>query len=225
MKTLTKRQRQLLAFIRSHLRRYGYPPTLREMAGYLGVRSPNAVNDHLKALEHKGYLKRRGGLKSRAITLTEIAIAASEEPGPVKVPLLGRVAAGAPLLAEQNVEEVLAIDRSLVGTGKGELFALRVQGDSMTGKGILDGDIVLVRRVPEARKGDIVVALIDGEATVKTYRPEKGRVVLEPANPAYEPIVVVPKKDVDASIVGIVVGLVRAFQCAVGHSVARPAGL
>ena len=225
MRPLTEKQRQLLMFIHGHIRRHGYPPTLREMAEHYGVRSPNAINDRLKALERKGYLKRQGGLKSRAITLTARAVDAGGEEGVVKVPLVGRVAAGEPLLAEQNVEEILSVDVAIFGGGGGDMFALRVQGESMTGRGILDGDIVLVRQTSQARAGDTVVALIDGEATVKTYRPEpdKGRVVLEAANPDYAPIVVEGGEGVDASIIGVVVGLVRTLGGPVGHPPPRGA--
>jgi len=211
MKELTSRQRQLLAFIESYIADYGYPPAIREMAEHMGIRSTNGVNDHLKALERKGYLSRRPGLKSRALRLLERPAAAEPErpaADTVAVPIVGRVAAGAPVLAEEHLEGRLELDRSLVGAGA-EVFALRVQGESMIGRGILPDDIVFVRRQPSARDGQIVVALIDGEATVKTFRPAGDRIVFEPANPQWEPIEIHRSEFRQTDLLGVVTGVYR----------------
>jgi len=211
MRGLTGRQRQLLEFIAGHIRENGYPPTLREMAAELGVRSPNGVNDHLKALERKGYILRQAGPKSRAISLARPVLppaAAGDERDTIEVPLLGRVAAGLPVLAEENFERRLHIDAGLL-PASGRVFALRVHGDSMVGRGILDGDIVLVRAQSTAHSGDVVVALVDGEATVKTLRRNRQVVVLEPANPDFAPIVLDGHQARNTTIVGVVVGLWR----------------
>jgi repressor LexA len=219
MKELTSRQHQLLAFIESYIADNGYPPAIREMAEHMGIRSTNGVNDHLKALERKGYLSRRPGLKSRALRLIERPAAAErvhpaaaerEQPAAetVAVPIVGRVAAGAPVLAEEHLEGRLELDRSLVGAGA-EVFALRVQGESMIGRGILPDDIVFVRRQPSARDGQIVVALIDGEATVKTFRPAGDRIVFEPANPRWEPIEIHRSDFRQTDLLGVVTGVYR----------------
>ncbi len=211
MKELTSRQRQLLAFIESYIADNGYPPAIREMAEHMGIRSTNGVNDHLKALERKGYLSRRPGLKSRALRLLERpATVEPERPAAatVAVPIVGLVAAGAPVLAEEHLEGQLELDRSLVGAGA-EVFALRVQGESMIGRGILPDDIVFVRRQATAEPGQVVVALIDGEATVKTFRPAGDRIVFEPANPQWEPIEIHRSDFRQTDLLGVVTGVYR----------------
>lgn len=217
MKALTQRQQQLLTFIEDHLVDNGYPPSIREMAEHMGIRSTNGVNDHLKALERKGFLARKAGLKSRAIALTDRRsrvtssarqARAQAAQGVVSIPLVGRVAAGTPILAEEHLEGQLKLDRDLVGSGA-EMFALRVQGDSMRDAGILSGDTVFVRRQPSARAGQVVVAMIEGEATVKTFRPGRDRLVFEPANPDHEPIVVRRDEFRQTDLLGVVVGVYR----------------
>lgn len=203
LRILTERQRQLLAFIEDYVAQNGFPPSIREMAAHMGIRSTNGVNDHLKALERKGCLSRRGGLKSRAITVTD-GNGTARQSAP-SIPIVGRVAAGKPILAEESIEGSLRVDRALVG--EGEVFALRVRGDSMIEKGILDGDLVFVRRQPTANAGQLVVALIEDEATVKTYRPARDHIALEPANRAFEPIIIPRGKT--AEIIGIVTGVFR----------------
>jgi len=209
MRGLTDRQQQLLQFIEDHLRINGFPPSIREMADHMGIRSTNGVNDHLKALEKKGYIQRGAGLKSRAISLLSRAKRASsrrpEEPV-VAVPILGRVAAGAPVLSDENYEGSISLGRSLLPASR-KLFALRVRGDSMIDKGIFDGDMVLVSSQPHADSGQIVVALVDGEATVKTFRRLKNHIRLEPANEKMEPIIV--RRQDSASILGVVTGVYR----------------
>jgi repressor LexA len=211
MKELTERQRQLLEFIEEHVRTHGFPPSIREMADHMGIRSTNGVNDHLKALTKKGYIAKGAGLKSRAISLLSRTRRASgrkpEEPV-VAVPILGRVAAGTPVLSDENFEGTLSMGRSLLPSSR-NLFALRVRGDSMIDRGILDGDMVVVKSQREADSGQIVVALVDGEATVKTFRRLKNQIRLEPANPDMEPIVIRRQDFASTSILGVVTGVYR----------------
>ncbi|MDY0001412.1 MAG: transcriptional repressor LexA [Polyangia bacterium] len=201
MEPLTKRQRQVLSFVERSIEERGYPPTMREIGQHMGIRSTNGVNDHLKALERKGYIVRED-LKSR--TLRPVG----SSPRTRDVPLVGRVAAGLPLLAVENLEDSLKVDRSLVGEADG-IFALRVAGDSMVEDGILDGDLVFVRQQETARSGEIVVALVDEDATVKRYYPEPEGVRLQPANCVMEPIWVRPDSGLDLRILGVVVGVYR----------------
>ena len=216
MKGLTKRQMQLLQFIADHLEENGYPPSIREMAEHMGIRSTNGVNDHLKALERKGYLTRKAGLKSRAIALTHGGAAkgsrskasAMSDSNVIQIPLVGKVAAGQPILADQQVEDYLHLDRSMLNTS-GEVFALKVQGESMIEKGIMPDDILFVRRQNSADSGQVVVAMLDGEATVKTYRPSKGRIALEPANSSMKPIVIEKHDFQQVQILGVVTGVFR----------------
>lgn len=192
---LTRRQHEILDLIRSSIEETGMPPTRAELATALGVASVNAVEDHLKALKRKG-----------AITLTPGAargIRLAEEPG---IPVIGQVAAGSPLLAEESIERRLGLSPSLF-TPAADYF-LRVRGNSMVGAGILDGDLVAVRRTSEARNNQVVVARLDDEVTVKRYRPEKGGAWLVPENPEMQPIWVDPDKHRFA-LEGIVVGVMR----------------
>jgi len=189
MKQLTKRQQELLLFIEDYLKLHGFPPSIREMADHMGIRSTNGVNDHLKALERKGFISRLQGFKSRAITLANREASSSVvDQSIIKIPVVGRVAAGVPVLSEENIESFISLDRSLLPDPKS--FALRVHGDSMIGKGIFDGDIVFVRPQQSADSGQIVVALIDDQATVKTFRFSRGVIRFEPENPAMDSIVV-----------------------------------
>ena len=201
MKKLTQRQEELLRFIQDHLDTHGFPPSIREMADHMSIRSTNGVNDHLKALEKKGYILRNQGFKSRAISLLHRSV---ENNVVVQVPILGRVAAGLPVLAEENMEGTICMEQSLLPAKP--VFALRVHGDSMIEKGILSGDIVFVRSQPTAEAGQIVVALVDGETTVKTYKPYKQKVYLQPANSLMKPIVV---EKSNLQILGIVAGVYR----------------
>ncbi len=210
---LTERQRQALDFISQCLRERGYPPTLREIGRHMGIRSTNGVNDHLKALERKGYLVREG-LKSRALRPVDASGGpAANTPGgdqEVEIAILGRVAAGAPILAEENVTDRVRIDRMLLGAHDGrEVFGLVVEGDSMIEDGIFDGDYIFVRKQATASPGDIIVALIEGEATCKRFFPEGDRIRLQPANSAMEPIYVRREDFRDVGILGKVVGVYR----------------
>jgi repressor LexA len=185
---LTGKRRQILEFIAEQVRSRGYPPSVREIGEAVGLASSSTVHAHLQVLEREGYL-RRDPTKPRAIVVSfEPTSGAAIPLRPVRhVPLIGAVAAGTGVLAEQDVEEVLPLPEDL--TGGGELFMLRVRGDSMSGAGILDGDYVVVRRQAVAESGDVVVAGIPGgEATVKTFRRGRAKVALVPANPDYETI-------------------------------------
>src|SRR4051812_13181088 len=216
MQGLTDRQQQVLQYIRTSIADRGYPPTLREIGAHMGIRSTNGVNDHLRALERKGYLTRED-MKSRALRPSDmgsvpgVADAANgnddqsnnahEDERLVEVPVVGRVAAGLPILAEQNVVDTVRIDRMLVRGGK-DVFALRVQGESMIEAGIHDADYIFVRKQPTAARGDIVVALLGDEATVKYYFPEKDRVRLQPANAQMAPIYVLASDFKQSMILG-----------------------
>jgi repressor LexA len=210
MQGLTKRQEQTLDFIRSSIEQRGYPPTLREIGEHMGIRSTNGVNDHLRALERKGYL-RREDMKSRALKLVEEAAevkSRSDEDDILEIPVLGRVAAGLPILAEENIVDTVRVDRMLVRGGR-EVFGLRVTGDSMIEAGILSGDYIFVRKQASADRGDIVVALIGDEATVKYYFPERDYVRFQPANAQMAPILVRASDFRSTMLLGKVVGVYR----------------
>ncbi len=202
---LTQRQQMVLDFIKHSIDDRGYPPTLREIGKFMNIRSTNGVNDHLRALEKKGYLQRED-MKSRALRPT----GPSSAPSTTALPILGRVAAGEPIFAEENFEEKIHIDSSLVGSSS-ETFALRVQGDSMIEAGIFDGDLLFVRKQMVAERGQIVVALLSDEATVKYYFPERDYVRFEPANVDYAAIIVRREDLNPTQILGIVVGSFRKF--------------
>jgi repressor LexA len=208
---LTPRQRKVLEVIRDWVERFGYPPSVREIGDAVGLTSTSSVHHQLRTLERKGYL-RRDPNRTRAVDvrgpdeLTESADLAAElraaRPTPAFVPVVGRIAAGGPILAEQAVEDVFPLPREIVG--EGTLFLLTVQGDSMVDAAITDGDWVVVRQQPVAENGDIVAAMIDGEATVKTFKRKDGHVWLLPSNPAYEPI-----PGDEATVLGRVVAVLR----------------
>jgi len=204
---LTSRQRKVLEVIRDAVERRGYPPSVREIGDAVGLTSTSSVHHQLESLQKKGYL-RRDANRPRAMEVfaahdpedTEEARAA--RPTPAYVPIVGRIAAGGPILAEQVVEGVFPLPRELVG--EGTLFMLKVVGDSMIDAAIADGDWVVVRQQSNAESGDIVAAMIDGEATVKVYKKRAYQVWLMPRNPAYEPI-----SGNEATILGRVVTVLR----------------
>ncbi len=242
---LTERQQKILTFIKESIEEHGYPPTIREIGEAFGIRSTNGVNDHLKALERKGYLL-RGELKSRALSVIDGGAdefqGPSDEPRPthgsrfhqptgrfpslrraaaelepvdssdvVDVPVVGKVAAGAPILAQENITDHVRIDSFLLGdkaTAR-KVFALKVTGDSMIGDGILDGDYIFVRKQLHATAGEIVVALIEEEATVKRFYPEGDRIRFQPSNPRLKPIYVSREEFRETQIIGVVVGVYR----------------
>src|SRR4051812_12364116 len=209
---LTDRQREILTFISQSIDERGYPPTLREIGEHFGIRSTNGVNDHLRALEKKGHLHRED-LKSRALrpvgpapTLGARADAPAVDV--VEIPVIGRVAAGLPLLAVENVQDTVHVDRFFIGQTR-EVFALRVKGESMIEDGIFDGDYIFVKKQLQASRGDIVVAMIGDEATVKRYYPEGDSIRFQPANAAMQPIIVKKRDWKSVNLIGIVVGVYR----------------
>ena len=220
---LTDRQEEILEYIQRYIEEQGYPPTIREIGTAFGIRSTNGVNDHLKALERKGYVA-RGELKSRALTVLEggrSSPQAPQKPAPrfavarglggevVEVPVVGKVAAGAPILAQENITDTVRIDSFFLGAEARRVFALRVTGDSMIGDGIFDGDYIFVRKQLHAAPGDIVVALIEDEATVKRFYPEGDRIRFQPSNPRLKPIYVRKEDFRETQIIGLVVGVYR----------------
>ncbi len=234
--TLTERQALVMQTIRTALAERGFPPTMREIGDAVGLQSPSSVKHQLDALERKGYIRRdphlpralevvdhpaapRGqedpahpaaadagqdSTEQQDLTPTPIPMLGHETAQGALVPLVGRIAAGGPVLAEQDVEDVFTLPRQLVG--EGELFMLRVTGESMIDAAICDGDWVVVRRQPTAENGEIVAALLDDEATVKTLQRRDGHVWLMPANPAYSPIL-----GDHAAVLGKVVSVLRAL--------------
>ena len=212
VEAMTERQRQTLSFIAETVSERGYPPSVREIGEALGLASSSTVHSHLQALQRKGYL-RIDPTKPRAIEVlfdTDTGIAAERRPAR-SVPLLGRIAAGAPIMAEENVEEIYPMPADLVGDGN--VFMLEVHGDSMIDAGILDGDFVIVRQQPTAHSGQIVAAMVpseygdSAEATVKTIRHRGSAIMLEPANPALEPF----EAPAGTEILGKVVGVFRSL--------------
>ena len=196
MAELTRKQQQIYDFILSFSGRHGYPPSVREIGEHVGLKSPSTVHFHLKGLEAAGLITKAEG-KTRAITLSDPV------PGPDQVPVVGSVAAGSPILAQECIEDYLTFD---TGGRPGEYFALQVRGESMRDAGILPGDLVVVHQQSDARSGEIVVALFEDEATVKTLRRRDGHIWLMPENPEYEPI------DGDGcAILGRVVAVVRRY--------------
>ncbi len=181
---LTPKQAEIYDYILRFTRDHGYPPSVREIGAAVHLKSPSTVHFHMKKLEAEGYIRKADG-KTRAISLPREAVAEELDPRAGRVPLVGSVAAGAPILAEENVEEYLPFD---TGGLTGEHFALRVRGESMLYAGILPGDLVVVHRQENFHNGDIVVALFEDEATVKTYHMEQGHLWLMPENPDYQPI-------------------------------------
>jgi len=241
---LTQRQEMVLQYIQSSITERGYPPTLREIGNFMGIRSTNGVNDHLRALERKGYLTRED-MKSRALRPTMLSGSllgtnghangvngngvngahgngingangnghhhiALDDDSFIEIPILGRVAAGQLTEAVQNTEDTVRIDRMLVGgVPGGDLFGLRVRGESMINAGIRDGDYVFVRKQIEAHRGEIVVALVGEEATCKYYYPESEQIRLVPANERMTDIVISRDDWRSTQILGVVVGLYR----------------
>lgn len=197
MTNLTPKQQRIYDFIRTFLRQQGYPPSLREISQAVGVRSPSTVKYHLDNLRQAGLIQWDGG-KTRSLSLPHQSLGE-----PDRIPLLGSVAAGSPILAEECIEDYLTFDTEGLS---GEHFALRVRGESMLGAGILPGDLVVVHRQSEAQSGQIVVALFEDEATVKTLRRRDGKVWLMPANDDYQPI-----DGTKAQILGQVVAVVRRY--------------
>jgi repressor LexA len=220
---LTDRQKEILAFINQSISERGYPPTLREIGRQFSIKSTNGVNDHLRALEKKGYLQRED-MKSRALRPVDARGQMTSQttlplPGTtdgdnqmVDIPILGKVAAGQPLLAVRNYEDSVKVDRFFIGAdGSREVFALRVKGESMIEAGIFDGDYVFVRKQLQASPGDIVVAMIEDEATVKRYYPEGDTIRFQPANASMRPILVRKRDWKSVNLIGVVIGIYRKY--------------
>lgn len=207
MKEMTQRQREVLGFMRGFSDKHGAPPTVREIAERFRF-TPRAAFDHLRALERKGMLQRRVTDKrvSRTLVLTDRSPERSRRER--EIPILGRIAAGAPIFAVENREDVIPVRPEWLAAKGGDVFALRVRGDSMIQAHIADGDLVLVRKQESAAAGDIVAAMIDQEATVKRFATEGGAVVLKPEHPTMKPIVVDPQR-AEFRILGKVIGLIR----------------
>ena len=225
--SLTERQLEVLRFIVNEIEMRGYPPTIREIGEALGIASTNGVNDHLKALERKGHLQ-RDAAKSRALIPTPLArqalglerqgnvvsLAARREgrsSRTVEIPILGRVAAGQPILAQEQIEDTVQVDSFFLGSNR-KIYGLRVQGDSMIGDGIFSGDYIFVKKQLQAEAGQIVVALIGDEATVKRVYFEGDRVRFQPSNPRMAPIYVRREDFRSTMILGVVVGVYRKLE-------------
>lgn len=209
---LTNRQSEILEFVNSHVASHGYPPTVREIGQAVGLTSPSTVHAHLARLETAGLI-RRDATKPRALEVIEggrgryrpaVAATVAAPRNATVLPLVGQVAAGSPVVAEDRIEDRMAIPDQLCADGD---FLLTIRGDSMVNAGILDGDMVLVRPQHEATNGSIVVALLEGEATVKRFERSNGQVKLIAENPAYAPIVTN-----NVSLVGLVRGVIRLFR-------------
>lgn len=201
MDNLTPRQMQILEFIRREVSAKNYPPSVREIGEAVGLSSSSTVHAHLAKLEEKGFI-RRDPTKPRAIELLEDDPPPSFIPDVVNVPVLGQVTAGEPILAEQNIEDYFPLPKMMVH--RDTVFLLKVRGDSMINAGIMDGDHVIVRQQQNAVNGEIVVAMLDGEATVKRFYKERDYIRLQPENDFYEPLC-----SPDISVVGKVIGVFR----------------
>jgi repressor LexA len=201
MDQLTDRQQQILDFIRREVKSKNYPPSVREIGREVGLASSSTVHSHLSALEKKGFI-RRDPTKPRAIELRTGDAPPALIADVVKVPVLGQVAAGQPLLAEENIEDYFPLPKDYVRSHP--VFMLRVRGDSMKNAGIMDGDLVIVRRQPSVENGEIVVALLENEATVKRFFREKKHIRLQPENELYEPLL-----SRNVTVIGKVIGVFR----------------
>jgi repressor LexA len=206
-KPLTKRQKEILIFISDHIASEGFPPTRNDISKHFGFRSPNAAESHLRALEHKGVIRIEAG-RSRGIILTALSHASLPASSTLRtpLPLVGRVAAGSPILAQENIEHEYRVDPSLFSARPH--YLLRVEGSSMRDAGILDGDLLAVHRTPEAHNGQIVVARLDDEVTVKRFKRNGHRVSLLPENPDFQPIQI-DLRHQELVIEGLGVGIVR----------------
>lgn len=204
---LSQNELNILNYIRAQVKEVGYPPSVRELCKAVGLKSTSSVHLYLSRLAEKGYIK-KGNLKTRALKITGENASEAYDTDMLEIPLVGQVAAGLPILAEENIEEYVKLPTSMVkqNTKSEGTYMLKVKGDSMIKVGIYSGDYIIVSKCNTAENGQIVVALIDNEATVKTFYKEKDHIRLQPENDEMEPIIV---KDVQ--IIGKVVGLIRRF--------------
>ncbi|MCK9265550.1 transcriptional repressor LexA [bacterium] len=198
--SLTEKQQKILDYIKKQIQENGYPPTIREIGEKFSLSSTGSVRDHLKVLSDKKYIERLPGI-SRGIRLQDKPLQSSS----TSIPVVGRITAGKPELAIEDIEGTICIDKKLVD--KGTTFALKVKGDSMIDAGIQEGDYVIVKPQNVCEQGEIIIALIEGEATVKRFKRKGNNLFLQPANPSYEPI----KIDERVKIIGKVVGLIRYY--------------
>ena len=240
-KRLTKRQAGVFIYIYDYIEENHYPPTVREIADAFEIKSTNGVVEHLKALAKKGFIEKdsfrsraihplvnreeaarvleghevfgrardltpHGGRRVSAVKAVELA------PATRSIPVVGRIAAGAPIFAEENFEESIEVDPSVFCRGADDVYALRVRGTSMIGDGIMPGDLVIVRPQSTAEEGEIIAAMLDGSATVKRYEKRKNEIYLIPSNPEMEPIVVRPEDNVDFKILGSIRGVIRMYR-------------
>jgi repressor LexA len=204
---LTERQGEILKFIILNKEKFGYPPSIPEIQRKFSFKSPNAVQDHLEALERKGYISRHAH-KARGIEiLVHTASNENNRNNALQIPIVGEISAGRPILAQENIEGTIVIDKSIIKNSNGN-FALRVKGDSMINAGILDGDYVIVSQQPDAEQGDIIVALIEDEATIKRFYKEKNRIRLQPENDTMEPIIIKTDEN-NVRIIGKIKGVIR----------------
>lgn len=207
---LTKRQQQIFDFILSSIDKFGYPPSIPEIQEEFSFKSPNAAHDHLETLERKGYIYRRSH-KSRSIEiLNRISLKDNKNnanDNVTEIPIIGIISAGNPIFAQENIEGTIFVDKSIVKNSK-EMFVLRVKGTSMVNAGILDGDFVLVHQQPIAEQGEIVVALIENDATVKRFYRDKNNIRLQPENDTMEPIIIDSKEN-NVKIIGKIEAVIR----------------
>jgi len=204
---LTERQGEILKFIILNKEKFGYPPSIPEIQEKFSFKSPNAVQDHLEALERKGYISRHAH-KARGIEiLVHTASSENNRNNALEIPIIGEISAGRPILAQENIEGTMVIDRSIVKNSNG-IFALRVKGDSMINAGILNGDYVIASQQSDAEQGDIVVALIEDEATIKRFYKEENRIRLQPENDMMEPIIIKSNEN-KVRIIGKIKGVIR----------------
>ncbi|MBQ8044238.1 MAG: transcriptional repressor LexA [Clostridia bacterium] len=204
---LSQNELNILNYIRKQVAEVGYPPSVRELCKAVGLKSTSSVHLYLSRLAEKGYIK-KGNLKTRALKITGENVGSAKDTDMLEIPLVGQVAAGLPILAEENIEEYVKLPTSMVkqNTKSEGTYMLKVKGDSMINVGIYSGDYIIVSKCQTAENGQIIVALIDNEATVKTFYKEKDHIRLQPENDTMEPIIVK-----DAQIIGKVVGLIRRF--------------
>lgn len=201
MKGLTTKQKQVLDFITAYCDEHGYPPTVRELCAHLGLKSPNTAHFHLKTLKDKAYIRIAPG-KNRGITVLKTPPDTGS-----RIPLLGKIAAGAPILAVENLTDTLNVDRAFFGAP--DAFSVLVEGDSMVEAHITDGDYVVIRPCASPKNGDIVAALVDDEVTLKYFFRTNKQIELRPANPKYSPLLFTQDSFVDIRILGIMAGLIR----------------
>ena len=206
MEELTKKQKEILEFIKKTIFKKGVSPTFREIMQFFGFKSIRTVQDHIKALERKGYIKKDPN-KSRSIILDDFSKTLKDI---VRVPILGQISAGKPIFAEENIEGYINLDKFLIKHSK-DIFALKVKGDSMINAGILDGDYVIVKKQPTVENGEIACVLIDNEATVKRFYKREHYIELRPENPEYKPIIKTRDTATNILILGKVVGVFRTI--------------